>query len=135
MNNTNQKGMVAIMVVLISSAIISAIIIPISFEAYLAQSSTLASQFKEESKLSANSCITALILLLAEFGEYPYQNLQVAGVPNCTIHSVRLVGNGEIIEVESSVGNPNSPNSHTLLRAALDAQTQKLTTLEEVASF
>jgi len=45
------------------------------------------------------------------------------------------VGNGEIIEVESSVGNPNSPNSHTLLRAALDAQTQKLTTLEEVASF
>lgn len=125
-----KRGFAALMSVITVSAIISAIILPTSFYAYLTQSNIWATELKEESKLSAESCIDAAILLTAEFGD----EISQTQIPYCKIHSVETVGDKKIIEVESEIKS-ESKSYHTFLRATLDTISQKIVFLEEVAVF
>lgn len=130
MTKNIQKGFASLMIVIMVSGIISTILFSTLLESYFAESNILDRELKESSKFSAKSCIAAVAILFAEFGEFSEQTLEGAGVPNCTIHGVEVVDGTRIVEVESAV-----EKFHTFLRAKINVQTNKIISLEEVKSL
>lgn len=126
----NKRGFAALMTTIVVSGIISTVLFSVVFGSYLAQSSVTDRELKEESKFSAVSCITAISLLFAEFGDFNQGVLQVASIPDCTIHSIRIEGSNRIIEVESAINR-----FYTLVRATINVSSNKIIDLEELASF
>lgn len=130
MNRKNKKGFATLMVVIILSGIISVILFVSLSDSYSAQSNIYNRELKETTKLAANSCIEALRILLAEFGEFHEVLLQIRGVPNCTIHSLEIVDDNRIVKVESVI-----EKFHTFLRAKINIHSNKIISIEEVKSF
>ncbi len=126
----NKKGFVALLAVIFISAALSVTVIGVSLKARLVQSSVSMFQSKQDSRLSAVSCVTVVILLLAEFGEVEIEDIRVAGVPDCKVHSIKTEGVYKIIEVWSNI-----QKNYTFLRATINTFSKRVILLEEVSGF
>lgn len=120
-NLENQKGIASLMTVIIACGIISLIVLPLSLQVYFLRSSSLAKELKEQSKLSAESCLKIVMILISEFGEENLEEVQATGASDCKIISIQHSGNNYIIKLESK-----SAGFRTALQATVEIPSNKI---------
>lgn len=125
-----KRGFAALMTVIIFSGIISTMLMPMILKSHISESGALNRTLKQESRLSAESCATAILMYLLEFGDFSERTINAGGIPNCEIHSIQASGDNRIIKIESRI-----ITIHTLLQVTIHIPTQKITSIEEVKTF
>ncbi len=129
-NKILQRGFMALISVILISAILMLIATSLSFSGFYARYNILDSEFKTQSTELAKSCIDAALIRLAhDYAYIPQNNKIFFGNDSCAFESVLSSSSQKIIQVQA-----NYKDFVTNMRVVISPNFS-ITSREEVASF
>lgn len=133
-----QSGYIALVSVIIMSAVLLLLIVAVSGTSVLSRLNVLTYQYKEVSRGLADGCVDAALLrLINNSGYSPSNEAVLVGSQSCTIVSVTPSGGQNIIQVQGIYPATGNGRSYTNLQVRVTVSTGSLVihSWEEVAHF
>jgi len=127
-----EDGFVALISVIIITALLLIISFTLSFAGYYARFNTLNMEFKKQSVALAEACVDTARLDIAS-GITPPNTVSI-GADHCTIVSVVTVGSQTIIETQAAYNNVCYKNICTNLKVIVDSN-NLIVSWQEVPHF
>lgn len=134
----NQSGYIALVSVIIMSAVLLVLIVSVSGTSVLNRVNVLTYQYKEASRGLADGCVDAAFLKLINDSNYSPSNESVLlGSHSCTIVSVTPSAGQKVIQVQGVYPKTGNGRSYTNLQVRVTVSTGSLVvhSWEEVAHF
>lgn len=136
--SNNQSGYVALVSVMIMSAVLLLLSVAVSGTSVLGRLNVLTYQYKEASRGLADGCVDAALLRLINNSGYSPSNESVSvGTQSCTIVSVTPSGGQKVIQVQGIYPATANGRSYTNLQVRVTVSTGSLVvhSWEEVVHF
>ena len=124
-----QKGFIALISILIISAILLIITTTLSLTSFFAQFDMLEHEFKEKSKAHANACVNIAKLRLVQNALAP-EVVTISGSDTCEIESISNSGNQITLRVHADY-----KNAITRILLTLSTIDGSIVSLQEVSHF
>lgn len=99
----SQTGFIALMSVIIISALMLAVSLALSMSGFLARSNITDSEHKERSAALADGCVDDALIRLAASSSYAGNEVITMGDDQCTIVSVAIVGTSATIRTTATI--------------------------------
>ena len=130
MSRSTESGFIAIISVIIISAVLMAISFNLSYSGFFARSNVADGEFKQRSGGLAEACIENARIKIAADAAYAGGETVAIGSESCTIMSVTTAGTIKTIKSTASV-----MGTTTNLQVAVDGQSLAIISWSELATF